>query len=87
MAVPKHIAEKLRTAREFANFERASFSFKDERLILHGRTYPDDKRDWIVDDFIKERTRLWRESWLLPILDELLEWAGDEKPDKTKPKT
>lgn len=30
---------------------------------------------------IREETRLYRETWLLPVLEELIDWAEGRRPD------
>lgn len=42
-----------------------------KRPVLCGHI-PLPRTEREADDFIKERTRLWRQSWVLPVLDELI---------------
>jgi hypothetical protein len=77
---PKKIQEKLHELRRNASLENASFGFKTETLKLKYRASGmfTDQLEWTVDEFIKERTRLHRQSWILPLIDELIEWTeGD----------
>ena len=34
---------------------------------------PKEFREGGAAEFIRERTRLWRETWILPVLDEVIE--------------
>jgi len=67
MALRKYQIRGLRKLRELANFERAHFERigvgVDEKLpVLESE----------VTAFIKERTRLYRQTWVLPLIDALL---------------
>ena len=57
----------MRELRELLMFKTSSF----HRI---GGTPPDSplpETEAEVDAFIDERTRLWRESWVFPLLDQL----------------
>jgi hypothetical protein len=58
--------ETVRKLRLFLNFHRSSFS-----RIHHGEDDPLPKTEAEVDSFIARRTRLWRVTWLFPLLDDL----------------
>lgn len=70
---PQHVIDKLREARRVANMERASFGFTFDTVTIEGGF--DAGTKMTVDAFVKEKTRLYRESWLLPPLDDLIAWA------------
>ncbi len=66
----------LEKALRFAKMESASFGFPTERVrTVYGPRWGQEEA---IDDFIKERTRLWRESWLIPQIEETLAWAKKE---------
>ena len=54
--------EKLQELRRMASFEDASFGGAGVEL-----------KPGEVTDFIRERTKLYRQSWVTPIIDELIE--------------
>ena len=60
--------KKLREIRRLATFESANFS-KLMSEPEHG-SFPKSEAE--VTDFIRERTRIFRETWILSALDELL---------------
>lgn len=73
---PKHVIDKLHAARKNASLETAIFGFPTDTVLLEGPA--DRERRMTVDAFIKERIRIHHDSWVLPLLDELLAWAeGD----------
>lgn len=58
---------KLMELRRLLTFERSDFSVigpRDEDAL--------PRTEAEVNAFIRERTRLWRESWVFPIIDEML---------------
>ncbi len=59
VAAPKQIIRHLKGLRKAATFESAGF-------------YPFDA-DRNAE--VKEVTRIYRETWVLPAIDELIEWA------------
>ena len=65
MTISKRDLNTLKGIREIITMERSNFDlgFTDDALPLKASE---------VTDFIRERTRLWRESWLLEPLDELI---------------
>lgn len=68
---PKHVIEKLREARRISTMENANFGWD----VVHTTA-----RELTSTTFVKERSRLYRETWLIPVLDELLAWA-ENKPE------
>lgn len=64
----------LRRLRKAITFENASFGFQH------------DKVDGVqVTEFIKERTRLYQETWVLPILDDMIAKHAHKLEDTPKP--
>ncbi len=63
--------DALRDVREKLTFKSASFS----RLFSEGDPLP--KTEAEVDEFIRRRTKLFIESWIMPTLDELIS-RGDK---------
>ena len=61
--------EKLRELRRLMTLEQTKFA----ELWDDPERNPLPKREAEVDAFIRERTRIFRETWILPVLDELLE--------------
>lgn len=77
MALTKKQLWKLRELRRYATFESAAFDHvrPDEEEPMKLPTKESE-----VTDFIKNRTLLYRQSWILPIIDELLRSAEPKKP-------
>lgn len=71
---PLKIIRNLEEALRLAKFERANFGFESDRLTLWS-SGPDHGQQHTVDEFIKERTRLYRKMWLIPQIEEVLAWA------------
>jgi hypothetical protein len=60
--------EQLQEIRRMVTFESAHFRELFEDPVKH----PLPKSETDVDAFIRERTRIFRETWILGPLDELL---------------
>ena len=74
--VPLKIIANLEEALRFAKFETASFGFPTERVrMVHGPRYG---REESIDNFIKGTTRPYRNTWLIPQIEEALKWARGE---------
>lgn len=71
----KEQIEKLRQIRRDATFEEARFGM----LRDAPEEYPLPKCEADVDAFIRERTRIFRETWILSEIDELLGQVGPQK--------
>lgn len=71
--MPRKILEALKAARAAATMEEASFGFPDDKVVasMHMR----DTKTLHPDDFIKGQTRLYRQSWIIAPLDQVIEWA------------
>ena len=63
--------EALELAIKRAKFERANF----DTIGLHPDEYPTQGNQ--VDAFVKARTKMYREAWLVPLLEAIL--AGDRE--------
>lgn len=62
----------LQSARQAATFDNAHFHNSGEKITMHhidGTTTT--LTGQAITDFIKKRTRLYRQSWILAYLDEL----------------
>ena len=70
---PLKVIKKLEEALRLAKMERISFGFDTDRLTLGSG--PDHGQEHGVTDFIKERTRIYRQTWLIPAIEETLAWA------------
>jgi hypothetical protein len=64
---PVHVIDKLRDLHSKAAFERASFGL--DTVVVRERD------SMTADEFCKERTRTYRQAWLLPQIDSLIAWA------------
>ncbi len=75
---PAKVIKNLEEALSLAKMgRRTSFGFlRDHVRIVSGW---DAGHEDSIDGFIKERTRLWRETWLIPQIEEALAWARGEK--------
>lgn len=60
---PRWVIQKLREALEAGKMTRASFG-----SVCEGNTET-------TTAYIKEETRLYRETWLIPRIQEALDWA------------
>lgn len=72
--IPMEILTKIKEARAAATMENASFGFKSEVVSSNPHACP-PIIDMPIDEFIKERTRPYRDSWIINYLDEVIEWA------------
>lgn len=70
---PAHIIEKLRELDRVSSYVNARFGGPGEETLAAAVFR--GKGGIKVDAYIKEETRLHRESWILPLLSELLDWA------------
>lgn len=79
--LPEHIAGEVREAIRAAQMERASFQFTDGpcTLVLMKGGSEDFAS---VTDLVREKTRLYRDSWIIDPLKRILEWS--EKPQDQK---
>ncbi len=64
--MPKRILAQLREARKAATFENANFGWG------HAEVSGDVVK---VDTLVKEKSQIYRKTWLLPRLDEVINWA------------
>lgn len=73
---PLKIIRALEEALRLAKMgERTSFGFERLRIM----TGPSVGFEESIDGFIKGHTRSWRESWLIPEIEEVLSWAKGEQ--------
>lgn len=70
--IPRKILDKLKAAREAATLESASFDWPDSTMTVKCRSGNFKGRP---DKFIKERVRVYHQSWILPQLDAVIAWA------------
>ena len=70
--VPYGILRRLERIEEVAAFEQASFGTINQMVTL------DDGTRISVDELVKSQTRLYRETWLLPPIRNLIDWANGE---------
>jgi len=76
MAMTKRDLGTLKGVRNIATMEKAGFGMPHE-FVLHcdsrGKVFGEPVH---VTDFIREQTRLWRETWIIEPLDELIHNNG-----------
>lgn len=65
------LANLLKETRKYASLESANFGWEHEKLTYNGKEYT-------VDAFIKERTKLHRDTWILPNIDKAIRIAEGE---------
>jgi hypothetical protein len=73
---PKYILVKLREIRRLSNFENADFDERGLSMINKNNTsyiVDRDGKEYTITEYIKETTRLYRDSWINPLIDQLLE--------------
>lgn len=74
--VPRKILLALHEIRRTATMENASFGFPDDRLRVVRENFSTEiPSDIHPTDYIKEQTRLWRNSWIESPLDTIIAWA------------
>ncbi len=76
LRAPLKIIRNLERALQSAKMEGASFGMTHDRITITGGPSTGFTED--VDSFVKARTRLYRESWLIPQIEEALAWARGE---------
>lgn len=78
---PKHVRKLVADALKHATMETASFGFTTETVTVRG--FDGSERTITKDEFIKEETRSFRQSWIIPQLEAVLKWAdGDDNAAK-----
>lgn len=78
--IPTEMLLKLIEARDTAKMtpDKASFAFPHDRVKATQHMGPDI--DAHPDDYIREKTELWRQTWIISPLDDVIAWAkGDVK--------
>lgn len=71
--VPKKILNDLRAARDAATMANASFGFPHDTVTASHHLQ--DTVTQHPDEYIKEATRLYRQSWIIGPLDNAIRWA------------
>lgn len=82
--LPPHIVERLNAALKSAAMETASFDQIDDgkakgrQIYIRGATDAEPRLvfEGTVTDFIRDRTRLFRASWIVAPINAVLEWSG-----------
>jgi hypothetical protein len=71
--IPRKMLDELKAARKAAQFDEMSqFDWADSKCTVTCRSGDFEGRP---DTFIKERTRIYRQSWIIPQLDAVIAWA------------
>lgn len=77
--VPSKILRELQEARKSATFETAQFGFGSEQWLRvqarHGEEHHTASGPVNITDLIVDRTKLYRETWIVAALDRVIEWA------------
>jgi hypothetical protein len=74
---PQKVIDGLEEALRVAKMETACFGMPGDRVrVVNASSMPARTQD--LDTFLKEGTRLYRESWLIPEIEEVLAWARGE---------
>lgn len=74
--VPQDILRALERARQAATMVDASFGFPKD--VVKGSAHFEKDFEGHPDDYIKEKTRLYRETWIIGPLDRAIAWAKGE---------
>lgn len=64
----------LKIARRRAAFENCHFG-NDKVRVVRSWKPESEYREETTDEFVKNRSRIYRETWLVPVLDALIEFA------------
>lgn len=76
----KTLIEVLGKLRKRCAFENASFSdIKVGDFEMH---FPQQGSSQEITKGVVESTRIYRETWILPVIDDLIAWAEGGKPLK-----
>lgn len=67
--------DALAQIRRMLKLEPGTFKFS---VLLPSADDALPKTEAEVDAFIERRTRLWRQSWILPVLDEMIERGQED---------
>lgn len=71
---PLHVIRNLENALKSARMTEAQFGFTTESVTPNG-SMGGNIATVSKDEYIKEETRLYRESWIIPQIEEALAWA------------
>ncbi len=74
--LPKKIIARLNEARRFATMENANFGFAGDKVSFEHMGHMPGTMS--VDKYIKLETRRYRETWLIPQIDAILDWSRGE---------
>jgi len=82
----EELIEKLESIRSYATLESASFGFSDDRVEIKSVFAGGDDRGRVGDvihptDYVKRITSLYRETWIISSLDEVIS-SLREQPQK-----
>lgn len=72
--LPKDVVKQLLSARRAATMEKFRHGFPNDRVTVKALH---DKNETVhPTEYIKEATRLYRQSWIITPIDLVFEWAG-----------
>lgn len=70
--IPRSMLDQIKDARRAATLEQASFGWRTDLVQLNSQPAEN------VTDFIRRKTELYRETWIIPQLDAVIRWAEGE---------
>jgi hypothetical protein len=76
--VPRDIERKIRAVLKVASMDESSFGMPQQTITFSGG-FGEDPRTEDVTEFIRERTREWRASWVEGPLRQVLQWIETGK--------
>lgn len=70
------VTEALDELYKFATMENFSLGMPSERIKVVGKVpLGDVAAEYQPTEYVREATKLWRESWVLPIITYLIKWS------------
>lgn len=72
--LPKRIMHLLEEARKAATMEDASFGFPNDNV--KATAHFEEDFDGHPDKYIKDKTRLYRQTWIIGRIDQVIDWAN-----------
>ena len=75
--MPQRILKELYAARKAATLEKARFGFPTDTVTA--THHFEGSMTMHPTDYIKTRTQLYRESWIISALDNVISWAENQE--------
>lgn len=79
--LPRRVENDIREALKMVRFgDNAQFGMPRDRVKAdHPTDYRDTRKSFTRDEYVKEATRIYRESWIIPKLERVLRWSEGEE--------